>query len=666
MLVKTKQKKAILILISVIFCISLLCACNSKDDTLVIGNGEMNGVFNPFFVETAADETVVKLTSITLNRLTVEGLPESYGAEAVKTDEIKAADGSVEYTKYTYIIKDGIAFSDGSPVTAEDVIFSIKVLCDPSYNGLSAVRALPIKGINEYVYDTENYEEVIEELNAQAEKISNKEIKEYIKQEAVKACEQYSEEEILAYIGDTEIPEDLSGKQKKAAIIEAYYRFEVTNSFDFYVEAAIEDRFNSLRAEYIEDNVGKNNISEISGVKKLDDRTVEITLDGVNPAADLTLGEIVIAPAHYYGISEDGDTFFKGNLQPIREKDRKPLGAGPYVFENYDNNMVALKANDEYFLGSPNIKNLKLIYTTKANTIESIAMGELDVADIEATQKEVAQITEKKLYSVPVEFLGYGYIGINSNNVTDINVRKGLMHLINKEPAVNTYFGGMAKVIERPVPQNSWVYPDGAEAYYQYDKEKALEYFEKAGYAKTLKNGKTILAKDGNQLTIVAGLGGEGTMDHPAGMIFTQMKLDLEEMGANFEINDCDMTVLTDGLYSGSFDIWAAVWDTSADPSDMNSIYMSDAGGNFYGISDKRVDELLQLACSTIDMDKRKLYYKEVMENILDLAVEMPVYQRKHLYVFNTNVVDKTSIPRNISQYRSYIEEIENLKLVEK
>ena len=45
------------VLIILALCISLIsCGGKEMNETLVIGNGQMNGVFSPFFAETANDE----------------------------------------------------------------------------------------------------------------------------------------------------------------------------------------------------------------------------------------------------------------------------------------------------------------------------------------------------------------------------------------------------------------------------------------------------------------------------------------------------------------------------------------------------------------------------------------------------------------------------------
>lgn len=52
--------------------------------------------------------------------------------------------------KYTFKIKDGVKFSDGTPVTADDVAFTFDVMCDPSYTGIQDPSVIGVKGWEAY------------------------------------------------------------------------------------------------------------------------------------------------------------------------------------------------------------------------------------------------------------------------------------------------------------------------------------------------------------------------------------------------------------------------------------------------------------------------------------------------------------------------------------
>ena len=47
-------------------------------------------------------------------------------------------------------MKNNLKFSDGTPITADDVLFNYYVLLDPKYDGNTTMYTLPIKGLAEY------------------------------------------------------------------------------------------------------------------------------------------------------------------------------------------------------------------------------------------------------------------------------------------------------------------------------------------------------------------------------------------------------------------------------------------------------------------------------------------------------------------------------------
>ena len=60
---------------------------------------------------------------------------------------VQNEDGTVDYN---ITMRDDIVFSDGTPMTIDDVIFSMYVLSDPTYDGSSTFYSVPIEGMEEY------------------------------------------------------------------------------------------------------------------------------------------------------------------------------------------------------------------------------------------------------------------------------------------------------------------------------------------------------------------------------------------------------------------------------------------------------------------------------------------------------------------------------------
>ena len=64
---------------------------------------------------------------------------------------------------FTITLKEDIYFSDGVNLTADDVIFSMYVLADPSYRGTCDFASLPIRGMKEYCGDLKpKWERILE------------------------------------------------------------------------------------------------------------------------------------------------------------------------------------------------------------------------------------------------------------------------------------------------------------------------------------------------------------------------------------------------------------------------------------------------------------------------------------------------------------------------
>nr|WP_154324417.1 ABC transporter substrate-binding protein [Pantoea sp. 201603H] len=117
-------------------------AAKLRKDTVIAGISEPQGIFNPYFFVNGWDENV---TNVIFSRLIdwdsqgklVPGLAESWKV---------TPDGK------TYIIKlrPNLTFSDGAPLTAEDVAFTLTVLYDPQYDGDTDISLANIAGGSDY------------------------------------------------------------------------------------------------------------------------------------------------------------------------------------------------------------------------------------------------------------------------------------------------------------------------------------------------------------------------------------------------------------------------------------------------------------------------------------------------------------------------------------
>lgn len=124
---------------------------------------------------------------------------------------------------------------------------------------------------------------------------------------------------------------------------------------------------NSLVREWAPlDDDWTGGIQSVSGVEKVDERTVRITLNRCDDTILKTLTEIPVVPLHVYGdltrFDPDNGSFgfTKGDLSTIRANNAKAVGAGEYTYRETDLSTVYLEANEHYWLGVSSVPEVIL------------------------------------------------------------------------------------------------------------------------------------------------------------------------------------------------------------------------------------------------------------------------------------------------------------------
>lgn len=117
---------------------------SSSSKPLIVGTTqELAGVFSPIFYQSAYDGWVVDMIYEPLLRYTKDSELKPYLAEEMP--EV-SEDGKT----ITFKIKDGIKFSDGTDLDANDVKFTYTLMADPSYDGRFTGNVDFIEGYKDY------------------------------------------------------------------------------------------------------------------------------------------------------------------------------------------------------------------------------------------------------------------------------------------------------------------------------------------------------------------------------------------------------------------------------------------------------------------------------------------------------------------------------------
>ena len=148
-------------------------SANEKRPLVIQENG-FDGVFNPFFCAAVGDGDVVGMVNVGLAATDASGTVvagpqyDTYGqsydiwyTRDLETLTAKSAYEPGDYVVIEVVLKNGAFFSDGTLMTADDVLFNYYVYLDPAYDGPVDLSALPIAGLGDYRMQVRDYEAAV-------------------------------------------------------------------------------------------------------------------------------------------------------------------------------------------------------------------------------------------------------------------------------------------------------------------------------------------------------------------------------------------------------------------------------------------------------------------------------------------------------------------------
>ena len=537
-------KKLLALLLALVMCVGLIAGCSGQkapessapvesqsaepseepknNVPLVVGYAPFSSKFSPFFAATAYDQDVYTMTQLGL--LTsdrtgaiilkgIEGETHSYNgtdytyhgpADCTITEN---ADGTVYYD---FVLRDDITFSDGEPVTIDDVIFSMYVLCDPTYDGSSTLYGQPILGLAEYREnmttlaallaslgeDNTDFTYVTEEQQTAFWAAVNDGLVKFA-QEIVDYCVSAG---AAADANDVATAAAAWGFELEAGATAKDFALAIGNQYDWSFAAMEAETAGSALADLIPAEVYAYSTTGVStgesapniaGIQKTGANSLRVVMTEVDATSIYQLG-VAIAPLHYYGSKElyDYDNnmfgFTKGDLSAVRAVTTKPLGAGPYKFIKFENGVVNFEANESYYLGAPKTKYVNFKEGQEKDKLNGVITGTIDITDPTFSKDTVAAIEEAnggtlngdKITVDTVDNLGYGYIGMcadrvrvgeDSGSEASKNLRKALATVIAvyRDVAIDTYYGERASVINYPISNTSWAAPQSTDDGYR-------------------------------------------------------------------------------------------------------------------------------------------------------------------------------------------------------
>ena len=286
----------------------------------------------------------------------------------------------------------------------------------------------------------------------------------------------------------------------------------------------------------------------------------------------------------------------------------KIVSSGPYVVTGWEDNVsVTFEARDDYYGDTVDLKHLKYVAIADINAaVVALQTGELDlyfnpVSGVALdTLKAADSVAISEALTCRNESI---YMNCETGLFTDVRMRQAVAYAINKEEALEVCGSGQGQVVTYPCDLGDRVTanPDFVPSTtYEYNIEKAKALVEECG-----NTGATCTIKSYNT--------------EPYATLSVWLQGALNAIGLDAKVETMERSAFLDQCTNGEVEICPFSWsNTSFDFGAAVGVYMNSANmpvsGNYGRYSNARADELVALGNGTSDVEKRKEYYKELME----------------------------------------------------
>ena len=393
--------------------------------------------------------------------------------------------------------------------------------------------------------------------------------------------------------------------------------------------------------------------STISGIKKVDDKTVEISFKEIGQGI-FTGGNGLLTyamPKHYLK-----DIPIK-DLEKSEKVRTKLVVAGPYTISSIvPGESIELKANPNYFRGKPKTEKVTVQVVNSQTITAAMKSGKYDIVFFIPTELYKIYKDFDNIETLGRQELYYSYLGfkmgkydkakgenvVNPNaKMADLKLRQALAYGLDINQMVKAFYDGLREKATSSVPPVFGKYYPKDLAGFPYDPEKAKKLLDEAGYKdvngdgyREDKNGKPFEIK-------IAAMSG-GDIAEPLVQFYIQQWKEIGikgvlATGRLIEFNSFYDKVEAD---DPEIDVYFAAWgvgtnlgpyETAGRKSMFNySRFASDE-------NDKLMAEVTSPKTLT-DPNYKPEAYKKWQEYYINQAVEVPLTYRYQLYPVNKRV----------------------------
>lgn len=390
--------------------------------------------------------------------------------------------------------------------------------------------------------------------------------------------------------------------------------------FKYSMERAADPKTESTTADsYLGDIIGvkdklRGKATEISGVKVIDDSTLEIKID---------------APKAYFLAKMSYTVSYvldQANVESGKNWTAKPNGTGPFKLREWKKaDKIVLERNDKYYRGPAKVQTLEYILAG-GSAMTMYENNEIDVTgvglnDIDRVLDKSNPLNRELVVSPS---LSVGYVGFNVNMppFDDVKVRQALNHAVDRDKIIKVVLKDLVQRADGVVPPGIPGFNENLKGL-AFDPQKAKELIAQSKYGDVSKFPPVVIS-----------LPGTGAAVPPASEAVIEMWK--TNLGLKVEIRQVEWATYLQDLKRKKFQAFELGWSADyPDPHDfVDLLFRTNSNENNTGYSNPQVDKILDAAQVEKDVQKRLKMYQEAEQIVVSDAAWLPLwFQRNYMVV---------------------------------
>ncbi|MFC9711850.1 ABC transporter substrate-binding protein [Paenibacillus sp. NPDC056933] len=314
---------------------------------------------------------------------------------------------------------------------------------------------------------------------------------------------------------------------------------------------------------------------------------------------------------------------------------KNPVGTGPYTFVKWDENAdIVVAKNKDYNWapetvenkGAPHVDTITFkIVPEEATRIGSVQSKQVLAAETVPPQNIAALKSDPNQQLLQANTVGLPYtlfFNLRKAPWDNVKVRQAVQSAVDVESIVKTLYLGNYERAWSALSPGILGYDASLEGSIHPDINKANQLLDEQGWAK---GADGIREKDGKKLTLryVDGSPNREKRNDIAAIIQQQLK----QVGIAVEV-EITKDIATVIYQNWDYDLYGNS-QVNSDPNALYAFYHTSAEGErptLSGLSDPKIDKLLEQGAVETDPDKRVDIYNQIQQYLIDQAVILPIY----------------------------------------